>query len=181
MKSGIQRELEESRTAGRELALAIKNGTDIPTVPCPIRLQPGERCFGAGDVGVMQHLSAEVEWTQKRGGGWGIGSMLVMGAANAVGNSSRKAAARRQAAPQWRPVDRGPMWLTNQRFAIQGSNWIDLWHTNVNLSQCDGLTIELHLSGLPPTRLRTSFADWWYVMFQWVAFGILTMPEERPE
>ena len=126
----------------------------------------------------MQYVGADVEWTEKHGGGWGIGSILVMGTAHAIANSSRKAEAMRQAAPRWRMVDQGRMWLTNERFAIQASEWINLWHENQNMSHCDGLAIELHFDGMPPTRLRTAYADWWYVMMQWIAFEVLTMPGE---
>jgi hypothetical protein len=176
MNDTLPREVYDSREAGRNLALAIQQGTPIHTIPCPIRLRSGEQCVGTSQVGLMQDVGANVDWTEKHGGGWGLGSILFMGAANAIGNSARKASAMRQAAAQWRMVDQGRMWLTNERFAIQGSEWINLWHENVNMSQCDGLTIELHYDGMPPTRLRMAYADWWYVMMQWIGFHVLTMP-----
>ena len=178
MKQALEREAYDSRQAGRSLAYAIQHGAPIHTIPCPIRLGPDEQCVGTGPVSLLQYVGADVQWTEKHGGGWGLGSILVMGAANAIGNSSRKAAAMRQAAVQWRVVDQGRMWLTNQRFAVQASEWINLWHENVNMSCCDGLAIELHFDGMPPTRLRMPYADWWYVMMQWVGFSVLTFPSE---
>lgn len=178
VKVNPAQEINDSRVAGRQLTAAIQRGEPIHTIACPMRLQPGEHCVGTSQVGLMQFVGADVTWTEKRGGGWGIGSMLVMGAVNAVGNSRRETEARRKAAPQWRLVDTGQMWLTNVRFAVQGSEWINLWHENIDATNCDGLSIEVHYAGMPPTRIRINYADWWFVMLNWVAFAEVKLPPE---
>ena len=171
-------EINDSRVAGRQLTAAIQRGVPIHTIACPMRLQFGEHCVGTSHVGLMQFVGADVTWTEKHGGGWGIGSMLVMGAVNAAGNSRRQAEARRQATAQWRLVDNGQMWLTNLRLAIQASEWTNLWHEDINATSCDGLAIELNYPGMPPTRIRVNYADWWFVMLNWVAFSEVKLPPE---
>ena len=80
MSKALPQEVSESRQAGRDLALAIQQGAPIQTIACPIRLRQGEQCVGTTQVGLMQYVGTDAQWTEKRGGGWGLGSILFMGA-----------------------------------------------------------------------------------------------------
>jgi hypothetical protein len=81
---------------------------------------------------------------------------------NILGNQARKAKAAREAAPQWRLVDQGTLYLTNRRFAVQGQvQWHDLWFQHVRISDCDGQIIRLEMSGSPPTALEILGPDYW--------------------
>jgi hypothetical protein len=176
MDVALQREIDDSRQAGRNLAFAIQAGVPIQIIDCPFRLRHAEKCVATGQVAVMRYFATDAEWVEKRGGGFGLLTMGLMGTAHMIGNANRKSEALRRATAQWRTVDQGRMWLTTERFAIQGAEWTNLWHEGVDMADCDGLAVELHLEGMPPTRLRISYADWWFVMMQWVGFGHLVMP-----
>src|SRR4051812_30078817 len=69
----LERQIQRSRHAGRELALAIQEGYQITPVDCPIRLRSGEVCVGTTNATLLQHIATEAQWTEKRGGGWGLG------------------------------------------------------------------------------------------------------------
>ena len=173
---GPQRQIDDSRRAGRGLATAFQRGVPIHCISAPIRLQPGEHCVATQRVQLMQFVGTDASWTETRGGGWGLGTMLLMGTVNTIGNSHRKAKALQEAAPQWRVVGGGQMWLTDRRFAIAASEWVNLWHEDLNSATCDGLSIEAHYPGMPPNRLVLPYADWWYVMLHWITFAEIVFP-----
>lgn len=56
--------------------------------------------------------------------------------------------AARHAMAQWRPIDEGRVFVTNRRFAVQGSQqWNDIWYGSIRMSDCDSLAILIHLDG----------------------------------
>ena len=92
----------------------------------------------------------------------------------------RKARAVREAAPQgWHPVDQGMLYLTNRRFAMQGQvQWHDLWFVHIHMSCCDSRTIQLKMSGSPPAALKVHGPDWWFVMFNKLAYDRVVNPPD---
>ncbi len=174
----------ESRRYGRELAIAFSQGASPQPVAVPIHLQPGEACFGQVPVTVVQWLEGDDSYIRKSGGymlgGGGVGVLWNTArlTANVVGNKSRKKAAEREAAGAWRPVEQGQLYLTNRRFAIAGSQWIDLWYSEIRTSDVSFGCIRMQISGMPSTALDIPHVDYWFVMYSMLAHGRVMMPPE---
>lgn len=179
----------ESRLAGRELALAFSRGIQPQAIDARMALHRGEFCVGQVPTLLLRFTDAEVSYVRKSGGYVVGGSPggLVFGTmysaarltSNILGNQARKAKAAREAAPQWRPIDQGMLYLTNRRFAIQGQvQWHDLWFEHVRMSDCDGQIIQLEMSGLPSTALEVHGPDYWFVMFNKLAYDKVVMPPD---
>jgi hypothetical protein len=172
---------QESRQAAQALAEAFRRGVQPQAVDVRMALQPGEYCTGYVPVTVLQYLAADTSWT-KKGGGYVIGGSpagLVFGGAysalkfgsNVVGNQLRKAKAAREAAAQWRPVEGGTVYITSERFAVQGqTQWFDIWYGDVRVSDCTELGLQLELSNQPPTVLQVPAPEYWFVMFNKLAY-----------
>lgn len=183
-------QIRESRNAGRELALAFGQGVEPRPVNVRHVLQPGEVCFGQVPTVVLQFSSIDAG-DIKKGGGYAIGMSpagLVLGAAyslarfttNTVGNQIRKSRAEQEAAGQWRPVDDGLLSITNRRFSVQGrGQWLDVWYEHIRTSDCNGLGISLEVSGSPPLAFELFPADYWYVMFNRLAYQTVVMPPDN--
>jgi hypothetical protein len=76
-------------------------------------------------------------------------------------------------------ADQGQLFITNRRFAIQGARqWIDLWYQNIRMAECNSRAIELEMSGSPRTALEIPSADYWFVMFNKLAYDRIVMPPE---
>lgn len=119
------------------------------------------------------------DYLHKSGGyyGGGVVGLIALRGASAIGNSRRRSAAAREAAAQWRVVDRGRIFLTSQRFSIQGeSGWKDIWFGGVRMSDCDSVSIALEVDGWPSTRLEMPYPDYWFVLFRKLAYNRVMMP-----
>jgi hypothetical protein len=172
-------EINESRRSGRELALALQAGADPAPVAVRLALNAGELCYGSTPVQLLQWLEGDDSYVHKSGGyyGGGMVGLLALRTATAIGNGRRRAAAARAGMAQWRPVEQGQLFVTNRRFAIQGSRgWDDIWYPSVRMSECDGMGIHLELQGWPRTVLRIPFADYWFVLFHKLAYDTVMMP-----
>jgi hypothetical protein len=66
--------------------------------------------------------------------------------------------------------------LTNYHFCVQGNHWLDVWFPHVRMSECNGLAITLQFAGCPPMALLMPGPDWWYVMFQKLAYNRIVVP-----
>jgi len=108
---------------------------------------------------------------------------LAMAAGTAIGNGARRARAEREAAPRFRPVDQGPFYITNMRFAIQGEmQWTDLWFGQIRMISCDGASITVRTSGIPPIQLHAWPIDYFYVMYHFLVNGnIIQVPVESAD
>ena len=179
--------LAGSRKAGRELAHAFSQGAQPQAVSASIVLPAGEFCVGITAGSVLEWADSEGQYVKKGGGylfGGGAFGMAFNAArltTNVMGNSIRKARAGREAMFQWRPLDQGQLFITNRRFAIRGARqWIDLWYQNIRMAYCDGRAIELEMSGSPRTALEIPTPDYWFVMFNKLAYDRILMPPEDP-
>ncbi|MEU4540574.1 hypothetical protein AB0G15_37620 [Streptosporangium sp. NPDC023825] len=175
--------------AGRGLALAFSRGLQPQAVDARMALHRDEFCVGQTPILLLCFTEAEAEYLRKSGGyvvggspgGFVLGSMYSAArlTGNIVGNRMRKAKAAREAAAQWRPVDQGTLYLTNRRFAVQGqSQWRDLWFENIRMSDCDGHAIRLEMSGSPSTALQVHNPDYWFVMFNKLAYDKVVTPPD---
>jgi hypothetical protein len=175
-----------SLRAGRDLAAALANGAVPATVPVRFALRPGEACYGQTEVTVLQWLEGEGQYVRKSGGylfgagGFGLTLNAARLTANVVGNKARKARAAHDAAYSWRQVEQGRLSLTNMRFAVQGSQWVDIWHGDVRTSDCVGGGLQLQLSGMPPTALQVPAPDYWFVLFNKLAYDKVLLPPQAP-
>ena len=96
---------------------------------------------------------------------------------NVAGNAARRARAAREAAGSWQPVEQATVYLTNQRWCLKTSNtWLDWWFNGIRTSDCDGKMITLGLAGVPVTSLAMPVPDYWFVMFQKLAYDRICMP-----
>jgi hypothetical protein len=183
MNQSVSHVLDESRHAGRELAITFASGAQPKPVHVGLSLYPGEFCVGFIAGLVLQWLDNDVEYTKKSGGymlgggGVGIAYNATRLTSNLLGNGIRKARARHQAAFRWRTVDQGNIFITNRRFAIQGAaQWIDLWYEDIRMADCNGQAIELQISGVPRTALQIWPPDYWFVMFNKLAYDRVFLP-----
>jgi hypothetical protein len=180
-----------SRIAGQRLAHEFNQGVEPGAVDVPIVLHPGEFCVGHAPVTVLCFMEAEAEYV-KTGGGYELGRNpfilpfqllfnLIQFLIHVIGNRIRRSRAEREAAPQWRPIDVGTLFLTNRRFAVHGQmRWHDLWFEDIRMSDCNGIFIRLDMSGSPPLAPELTTPDWWYVMFNKVAYDRVVMPPPPP-
>lgn len=175
--------INESRRAGRNLAQALAQGVDVPQVPVRVALRPGEFCVGHFPVQVLLWQEGEGTYVRSSGGyvlgGGALGMALNMAslATNVVGNSVRRANAAADAQAQWRHHESAYCYLTNRRIALQAtSRWSDIWFNYVRTSDCSGHAIILQIEGWPATALSMSGADYWFVMFNWLAYNRIVVP-----
>lgn len=172
-------QMQESRAEGRKLTEALAKGWRPDPVSVPLQLQRGESCYAYNSAQIWQYLEGDGTYIHKSRGGFGLmGAALVAG--TALGNSARKSKAAQEAAPRFRPVDQGQLYLTDRRFAMQGQmQWTDIWFDDIRMSSCDDSSITLQLSGLPATQLHTWPIDYYFALFYFLSNGnIIQIPEE---
>lgn len=170
---------KQSLNEARNLTQALGSGWRPSALTVPIHLRPGEVCYAHGPAQVLQYLEGDGTYVHKSRAGFGmLGLAVVVG--TAIGNKARASRAAQRAAPQFRQVDDGPLYLTDMRFAIQGrTQWIDLWHENIRMSSCDSDSISLDIADLPPIKLRIWPVDYYFALFRFLAHNeILQIPAE---
>lgn len=170
-------QVKQSRIAGRGLTEALTAGWRPEPITVPFRLMPGESCYAQGVGEVWQFLEGEGSYVHKIAGGFGVLGIAVA-AGTAMGNKNRRSQAAREAAPRFRIVDAGQLYLTNLRFAVHGqAQWNDFWHENVRMSSCDGTSVTIQMSGVPPVQLHVWPIDYFFALFHFVAYGdIIVIP-----
>ncbi len=173
-------QVKASRAEGRKLTGALAAGQRPPTIPVPFRLRQGEQCYTQGPAQLWQFLEGDGTYVHKSRGGFGlVGLALVTG--TAAGNKARKSRAAQEAAPKFRPIDEGTVYLTDQRFVLQGrSQWSDFWHEDVRVATCDGSSMTLEVSGAPPVRLYVWPVDYYFALFHYLANNdIIRIPSDE--
>ncbi len=162
--------------AARQLVGALSAGWRPTPIAAPFHLQQGESCFVREQVQVLQYLEGDGRYVHRSRVGFGAAGMAMVAAA-AIGNSSRRRAAERDAQGRFRVIEQGTLFLTDQRFAIQGTRqWIDVWFPTVRMSTSDGEAITLHITDHAPTQLRVWPPDYHFALFRWLAYGELAHP-----
>jgi len=167
-----QQSEEDRRTAiaaADRLADGLSSGWQPQEMPAPFHLRPGEGCFSQENTQVLQYLEGDGTYTHTSASGSGaIGVALVMG--SMLGNHARRQRAAAEAAPRFRVVDAGRMYLTNRRFSVQGQHqWIDLWFEDIRMSSCDGASVFLTMGSIPAVALRVWPAPYHFALFRWLA------------
>jgi len=172
-------QMMESRAEGRKLTEALAKGWRPEPVAVPMQLQRGESCFASNSAQIWQYLEGDGSYIHKSRGGFGLLGVAVV-AGTAMGNSARKARAAKEAAPRFRPIDQGQLFLTDRRFAFNGqAEWIDIWFDNIRMSSCDGTSITLQISGAAPAQLHTWPIDYYFALFHYLSNGnIIQIPAD---
>ena len=170
-------QVKASRAEGQKLRAALAAGHLPPAMTVPFRLGYGEICYVQGPAQLCEFLEGDGTYIHKSRAGFGLVGLAIV-AATAVGNSTRRSRAARKDAPRFRLVDRGTIYLTDQRFVLQGrTQWSDFWHQNVRMATCDGSSITFHISGAPPIRLHIWPIDYYFVLFHYLAYNdIIQIP-----
>lgn len=173
-------QVKASRAEARKLTAALAAGEKPQAITVPFRLTPGETCYAQGQAELWQYLEGDGTYIHKSRGGFGLVGLAVV-AGTAAGNRSRRQRAEQEAAPRFRPVDGGTIYLTDKRFLLQGqTQWTDLWHENVRASNCDGSSIIFQLSGAPPIQLFAWPIDYYLALFHFLAYNdILRIPADE--
>ena len=172
-------QINESRAHARKLSASLAAGQRPQAIQVPFRLADGETCYAQGSAQLWQFLEGDGTYVHKSRGGFGlVGLALVAG--TAVGNSKRRARAGREAAPRYRPVDEGVVYLTDRRFLVQGQmQWTDIWYGNIRVASCNGFSITFELSGASPMQLHVWPIDYYYVLFHYLAYNdVLQVPPD---
>lgn len=100
-------------------------------IPWGLAPAGGESLVAEGGCAYSRYYGRDVSWVQ--GSNWSFGSAgFVLGAsvATAVGNSSRRRAAEREAAAQWREQQNAQMVVTTHRIAVLRADgvWLSFWY-----------------------------------------------------
>ncbi len=132
--------------AAHDLVAGLRAGQPLDVVSSPLALPPGESCRGACPVRVEQ-------WLPPGRLGPGVDPR-----------------------PQWRTIDAGHLFVTDARFGIAGGTWVDIWYSQIRLSEVDPEALLLHVAGTAPLRLVAAPAPYWFVLFRYLAYGELVQP-----
>ena len=172
-------QVKASRDEARKLTASLAAGQRPPAQMVPFRLGPGEVCYAQGQAQIWQFLEGDGTYVHKGVAGFGIIG-LALAAGTAAGNATRRARAARRAAPRFRPVDEGTVYLTDKRYLFQGQmQWTDLWHQDIRVATCDGSSITFELSGAPPMQLHVWPIDYYFAMFHFLAYNdIIQIPTD---
>ncbi len=159
-----------------DLADTLRNG-GLPTpVQASFRMQPGETCVGEVDADVEQWLEGDGSYTTKHVA-WagGLAGLAIGGAMNAVGNTARKAAARREMAERWRSIGSYRVYVTSERIAFEGGGreWHEMWLDDLRRLEIDGGALVLQAVGQPACRIHAAPAEYWYLLLRRLAFDEL--------
>lgn len=171
-------QVRASRAEGRRLTAALAAGHQLAPVKVPFRLSQGEVCYARGQAQLWQWMEGDGTYIHRSGGGFGLIGLAIV-ASNAAGNRTRRSRAMREAAPRFRLVDQGVVYLTSERFVFQGAEWSDIWYHSVRVPSCNGTCITFELSGAPPTQLHVWPIDYFFALFHYLAYNeIIQIPPD---
>jgi hypothetical protein len=163
---------QQGHAAAAHLSAALAGGWRPPAVATPIALLPGEVAHASTAFRASSFTGALVPYS--KGYMVGFGNPAVLAATlggSLLYNHYKKTQAERMAAPQWRPVDDGMLHLTSQRFGLQGRlGWADIPYPDVRASHCTPHGIVLFLDGQAPLLVSTQWPEYFFVLFQWLAY-----------
>lgn len=169
-------------------------------VEVPIRLGSNEFCHLQTGFILSVYAAARAQ-TPNQGFLVAFGDPLLLAASiggSLLYNAHQQERARAAAAIQWRAADQGIVYLTNQRICLQGHvQWRDIPFSSLRSLDPYPDGIVLYQEGLPPTKLATSWLEYFYVMLSWLGFnrqitvnqgsveagghmGHLSVPPDRP-
>lgn len=156
---------------GQDLVRSLSGGWQPTPIVPPFHMPPSESCYSTHQVQLLRMLEGDATYTRRSAKGFGAMGLTAV-VATAVGNAARKRRAEQQAVAHFRPVDQGSLYVTSQRFALQGgTRWTDIWYSDVRMSYCDGEAVVLELSSSTPVQLRTWPAFAVFVLFRYLAHG----------
>jgi hypothetical protein len=175
-------DVQESRRAWHamlDLVGIIGRGGSVPAMAPTIMLRPGEiQHAGPLAIDCSVFCSADVEYAQ----GYAVsGGLLFTAVGMAIGEAGLARARRdaiAQAQPQWRPVGRMPLFLTNRRLLVMADGrWktYDLDSLIVLTAHIPIYALDLHYEEENPVRLAGPWSPWLAV-----AISALCNPDQWP-
>lgn len=157
----------------KRLSDHLHRGGHLEELASPIPLFAGEALFSKVPFAVSEFSGRDAYYNQT----WvGVGTPLMFAATlgvSAMANQARKRRARAEAAPQWRQLNQGVLYMTNQRLAMQGAlGWWDVHLGSIRNSDVvpgDGMV--LFLDGSNPMKVSMPWPEWHFVLFHYLAYG----------
>ena len=169
-----QIEANRPHLAAIALTQTIAAGDSLPVVEVPIKLGFSEVCHLQTGFRLSVYAAARAQapnhaFVAAFGDPWllaaSIGGSLLY-------NAHQQEQARAAAAIQWRAADQGIVYLTNQRICLQGHvQWRDIPFSSLRSLDPYSDGIVLYQEGLSPTKLATSWLEYFYVMLSWLGFN----------
>jgi len=144
-----------------------------------LRTAPGEKVYAQLPVSVEMFIPGE-DGSYIHKGGIPVSPLgAVLRAGMAVRNSHHKRQAARLAREEWREVDRGAAYISNQRLALRLSRMWDVIDYRMLMDVVfDGAGLQLQLNGRESLRLVIPAPDYHFVMAYYLVFGQPVLPPE---
>lgn len=155
-------------------AESVRRGGVPEPVHAPILLDEGEHAYARIGVAVDHFATADVNYSQGfLLAGGSVPGLTVSAIGSAIFNANAASKARAAAAPQWRVVDTGELFMTNKRIAVRGRHgfW-EYWYPGIQSVEQDPAGMVLWTREMPTTRLRVGVPEWLAVAYSWFAHGV---------
>lgn len=150
--------------AAEELAADVGSGLPLPKLQAPIGLEHGEALHASSSLSAWRFSSADVVIEHRRlVGRSSLGSLALAAAANSIAARRAGAAARRIAAPQWRPLGVVQVLATNRRLLVlHESAWWSVWYSAITRVALDAEVgrLELCFESDPPYLIVGEWAPY---------------------
>jgi len=165
---------DEPLIAAAAWAESVRRGGVPESVHAPILLGEDERAYARIPVAVNHFAAADAIYSQGfLLAGGSVAGLAATAIGSAIFNASARSKAQAAAVPQWRPVDTGELFLTNQRMAIRGrQGFWEYWYPGIQSVEQDPAGLVLWTREMPTTRLRVTVPEWLAVAYAWFAHGV---------
>ena len=149
--------------AAWDLANHVAVGGSLAVVTPTVLLRPGELQHAQLLMDMSQFTGMDVEYSTGYAMSGGLIGMAAGLAVSAAANANARRRAEAMARPQWRPVGRCPVIVTNQRlFLGLHGTWSSIWYSDlVQLApNVAGWSVVLSFEGASAIMLRSPWAPW---------------------
>ncbi|MGH2965124.1 MAG: hypothetical protein ACRDMH_07060 [Solirubrobacterales bacterium] len=151
------------------LSDSLNSGGRLQPISGSITLPAGELLYAQAEVECFQHVPVDIDYREP--------GLFVFGDPDFVAGAlltalflrhRRRRQLKKLAAPQWRSVDSGTLYLTSRRLVLQGQQgWVNFWfQPTLRESQLDSKTLSLSFDDAPPTRFVTPEAPRLFVLLR---------------
>lgn len=104
-------------------------------LPWELPPQSGEQLVAEGNCAYARYYGQDVSWVQNSSWFFGRASFVIAATAvSALGSSSRRRAAEREAATQWREHQNAHLVVTTHRLAVKRADgvWLSFWYGGIS-------------------------------------------------
>lgn len=161
---------------GDQLADLLQKIDAPPPMSVPVRLDPGEQCYGHDPVDVQVYEEGDGTYVHKSN--WGLSPFgVAVGVATMAGNRRRKKKAGLEATTQWRDVGTGELYVTNRRIMIRmPSEWVMVGLDDIMVISEGRDAIEIERNGGSPLRFSMPNVGYYFVLMYRLAFNQIVRP-----